>query len=55
VGTNYQLVEKKKLAKKWGSHGRPGHCGSIALGMVKITMALLHWYQRAFFSIFMLA
>ena len=31
AGTNYQLVEKKNWPKKWGGHGRPGRCGSVAL------------------------
>ena len=24
-------LKKKNWPKKWGGHGRPGHCGSIAL------------------------
>jgi len=24
-------LKKKKWPKKWGGHGRPGRCGSVAL------------------------
>jgi len=34
------LEKKKNWPKKWGGHGRPSRCGSVALDMYRIDLSL---------------